>query len=137
MPGTRLAEANPERVSMNLQQMDQVPYLLDQHCRAAVLDALRQVCLQRGWSLFAAHVRTNHVHAVVEADARPEKIMHAFKSYASRNLNRLRVDEPDRRRWARHGSTRWLWRDEDVQKAICYVVSGQGEAMEVYRVEWL
>ena len=135
VPGTRLAEASPERVAMKRQQMHQVPYLLDGDRRPTVLDALREVCLQRGWSLFAAHVRTNHVHAVVEADVRLEKIMHAFKSYASRNLNRLGVDEPDRKRWAPHGSTRWLWKDEDVQKAICYVVSGQGEAMEVHRVE--
>jgi REP element-mobilizing transposase RayT len=135
VPGTRLAEANSERVAMKRQQMDQVPYLLDRHRRAMVLDALCEVCLQRGWSLFAAHVRTNHVHAVVEATVRPEKIMHAFKSYASRNLNRLGVDEPDRKRWARHGSTRWLWKDDDVQQAICYVVSGQGEAMEVHLVE--
>jgi hypothetical protein len=63
--------------------------------------------------------------------------MHAFKSYASRNLNRLGADEPDRKRWARHGSTRWLWNDEDVPKAICYVVSGQGAAMEVHRIELL
>jgi hypothetical protein len=42
---------------------------------------------------------------------------------------------PDRKRSARHGSTRWLWKDEDVQKAIGYVVSQQGEAMEVHRVE--
>jgi hypothetical protein len=72
------------------------------------------------------------VHAVVEADVRPEKIMHAFKSYASRSLNRLGIDGLERKRWARHGSTRWLWKDEDVQEAICYVVSGQGEPMEVY-----
>ena len=61
--------------------------------------------------------------------------MHAFKSYASRNLNRLGIDEPDRRRWARHGSTRWLWKDRDVREAIRYVVEGQGEPMEVHRVE--
>jgi REP element-mobilizing transposase RayT len=93
--------------------------------------------LQRGWGLLAAHVRTNHVHAVVEADVRPEKVMNSFKSYASRNLNGVGVDEPDRKRWARHGSTRWLWKDEDVEKAICYVVSGQGEPMEVHQVELL
>jgi len=108
VPGTRLAEANPERVAMKRQQMDQVPHLLDRHRRATVRDALREVCLQRAWSLFAAHARTNQVHAVVEADVQPEKIMHAFKSYASRNLNRRGVDEPDRKRSACHGSTRWL-----------------------------
>jgi REP element-mobilizing transposase RayT len=111
VPGSRLAEANPERVAVKRLQMDQAPYLLDRHRRATVLDALREVCLHCGWSLWAAHVRTNHVHAVVEAEVRPEKIMHAFKSYASRNLNRLGIDELGRKRWARHGSTRWLWKD--------------------------
>jgi hypothetical protein len=75
--------------------------------------------------------------AVVEADVRSEKIMHAFKSYAGRNLNRLGIDERDRKRWARHGSTRWLWKDRDVREgeAIRYVVEGQGEPMEVHRSE--
>jgi hypothetical protein len=64
-------------------------------------------------------------------------VMNTFKSYASRSLNRLGVDEPNRKRWSRHGSTRWLWKDEDVQEAIRYVVSGQGEAMQVYLAELL
>ena len=136
VPARRLVEANPERVAVKRQQMDQAPYCLDRDRRAAVLDALREVCLQRGWSLWAARVRTNHVHVVVEADVRPEKVMNAFKSYASRGLNRLEIDGPDRKRWARHGSTRWLWKDEDVQEAIRYVVSGQGEPMEVYLTDW-
>jgi REP element-mobilizing transposase RayT len=89
------------------------------------------------WVLLAAHVRTNHVHVVVEANIRPEMAMNAFKAYASRSLNRLGSDEPDRKRWARHGSTRWLWKDEDVQAAIQYVVSIQGEPMEVYLGDWL
>jgi len=130
--GSRFVEANPERVAVKRQQMDQTPYCLDRDRRAAVLGALREVCSHRNWNLWAAHVRTNHVHAVVEADVRPEMVMNTFKSYASRGLNRLGSDEPDRKRWARHGSTRWLWKDEDVREAIRYVVEGQGEAMEVY-----
>jgi REP element-mobilizing transposase RayT len=133
--GSRLAEANPARVAVKRQQMDQAPYWLDRDRRVLVLDALREVCLHRNWSLWAAHVRTNHVHAVVEAEVRPEMIMNTFKSYASLGLNRLGVDEPNRKRWARHGSTRWLWQDRDVQEAIRYVVSGQGEPMEVYLAE--
>jgi len=131
-PGSRLAEANSERVAVMQQLMEQRPYCLDRDRRARVLDALREVCVHRGWSLLAAHVRTNHVHVVVEAEVRPETIMNTFKSYASRGLNRLGLDGPDRKRWARHGSTRWLWRDHDVQEAIQYVVSRQGEPMEVY-----
>jgi hypothetical protein len=82
-------------------------------------------------------VRTNHAHIVVEADVRPEMLMNAFKSYASRGLNRLGSDEPDRKRWARHGSTLWLWKDEDGQEAIRYVVSEQGEPMVVYLADSL
>src|SRR4051794_23299374 len=126
VPGNRLAETNPERVAVMRKQMDQVPYLLDKDRRVTVLNALREVCFHRGWSFWAAHVRTNHVHAVVEADVPPEKVMHAFKSYASRSLNRLGIDGTDRKRWARHGSTRWLWKDEDVKEAIRYIVFGQG-----------
>ena len=135
--GSRLAEANPERAAVKREQMDQAPYWLNRERTATVLNALREVCLHRSWSLWAAHVRTNHVHAVVEADVRPEMVMNTFKSYASRGLNRLGSDKPNRKRWARHGSTRWLWKNEDVQEAIRYVVSGQGEPMEVYRADLL
>ncbi len=108
------------------------PLSLDETRRASVLEALRNVCSHLGWDLLAAHVRTNHVHAIVEADARPERVMNAFKSYASRCLNRLGFDGPERKRWARHGSTRWLWKDEDVRNAIRYVVEEQGEPMAVF-----
>jgi REP element-mobilizing transposase RayT len=132
LPGTRLAEASPDRIEIKRQQMDQEPYSLDQARRAVILAALRDVCLHRKWRLLAAHIRTNHVHVVVEAEARPEIAMHAFKSYSSRDLNRLGFDQPNRKRWARHRSTRWLWKDEDVRETVRYVVSGQGEPMEVY-----
>ena len=114
--------------------MNQAPYSLDPDSRAAVVEALREVCVQRGWNLLAAHVRTNHVHVIVEAEVRPERVMNDFKSYASRALNRLGRDGPDRKRWARHGSTRWLWRDQDVQEAIRYAVEEQGEPMALFVV---
>ena len=82
--------------------------------------------------MLAAHVRSNHVHVIVEAGIRPERIMNEFKSYASRALNQLTSEEPDRKRWARHGSTRWLWKDEDVRKALRYVIDEQGEPMALF-----
>ena len=33
---------------------------------------------------------------------------------------------------ARHGSTRYLWKDEEVVNAVRYVVYQQGETMAVY-----
>ena len=55
--------------------------------------------------------------------------MSDFKAYASRALNRLDGDGPARKRWARHGSTRWLWNDQEVGEATRYVVDEQGEPM--------
>jgi REP element-mobilizing transposase RayT len=112
--------------------MKQAPFKLDGDEREVVLESLKEVCLYRKWGLLAAHVRANHVHIVVEAEVRPEMGMNAFKSYASRSLNRIECDEPDRKRWARHGSTRWLWKERDVREAIRYVVEDQGESMAVF-----
>ena len=104
LAGSRLLEDDPHRESAELQRMQQEPYLLDSGARAAVLESMREVCLNRRWVFLAAHVRTNHVHVVVDAEARPEEVMNAFKSYASRALNS--VEGGGRKRWARHGSTR-------------------------------
>mgnify|MGYP000055549179 CR=1 FL=1 len=83
-------------------------------------------------TLLAVHVRSNHVHMIVEAETQPERIMNEFKSYASRELNQLTSERPDRKRWARHGSTRWLWKDEDVRHALQYVIDQQGEPMALF-----
>jgi REP element-mobilizing transposase RayT len=112
--------------------MDQAPYNLDQSRRDAVLEAIREVCAHRGWSLLAAHVRSNHVHTVVEAQVPPERVMHDFKTYASRRLNGMMLEKLNRKRWARHGSTRWLSKPQHVAAAIQYVVGEQRDAMSVF-----
>jgi len=132
LPGSRLLDADEKRATAARQLMPQPPYLLDSRRRKLVLSALQEVCVNRDWVLLAAHVRTNHVHAVVQAETHPEKIMNDFKAYASRRLNRSSLDEAERRRWARHGSTRYLSRQQQVSAAIRYVVDDQGEPMEVF-----
>ena len=112
--------------------MLQDPYVLDAVARPVVLAAIHRHCAYRGWNLLAAHVRSNHVHILVEAETQPERIMNEFKSYASRELNQLTSERPDRKRWARHGSTRWLWKDQDVRHALQYVIDEQGEPMALF-----
>jgi REP element-mobilizing transposase RayT len=130
--GSRLLKGDPQRVLAERQRMDQPPYDMDRNRREAVLAAVRERCADRQWSLLAAHARSTHVHIVVDADAPPERIMNDLKSFASRFLNRLGLDEPSRKRWARHGSTRWLQKQESVSAAIRYVVDEQGDPMAVY-----
>jgi len=132
LPGTPLVEPDEIRANAERQKMDQPLFLLDAEGRAAVLDTLHEVCASRGWTLFAAHVRANHVHAVVEAGVLPEFVMNTFKAYASRRLNVASRCEIARKRWSRHGSTRWLWNEQDVRAALQYVVEEQGEPMAVF-----
>jgi hypothetical protein len=60
--------------------------------------------------------------------------MNAIKAYSSRALSEYAQDGPDRRRWARHGSMRYLWTGDAVRAAVHYVVWEQGEPMEVYEM---
>jgi REP element-mobilizing transposase RayT len=132
VPGTAVLELDLSRAAAERERMDQAPYILDQPRRDAVLQAIQAVCTHRGWSLLAAHVRSTHVHTVVDSEATPERVMTDFKAYASRGLNRLSLDQPGRKRWTRHGSTRWLWKTEHIAAAVEYVVDEQGSAMSVF-----
>jgi REP element-mobilizing transposase RayT len=135
MRGTPLLPADSERLAFATERMMQHPYHLDQLRRDVVLSAIRQVCAHRGWNLLAAHVRSNHVHVVVEAEVSPDQAMSDFKIYASRRLNQLNLDEPSRKRWARHGSTRWLQKPQQVSAAMQYVIAEQGEPMSVFECQ--
>jgi hypothetical protein len=76
-----------------------------------------------------------HIHVVVEAGVAPEQVMTILKAYASRALNQAGLDGADCKRWTRHGSTRYLWRNADVIEAIEYVVRKQGEPLEVFEAK--
>ena len=112
-----------------LSRMRHQPCLLSEPARQVVLGCILEVCSVRGWNLLAAHVRSNHVHAVLEADAVPEKVLLDFKVISSRTLNDL---EGKKRRWARHGSTRYLWTKAEIDRAVRYVVCEQGAPMARY-----
>jgi REP element-mobilizing transposase RayT len=132
IPGSRMVEGAKMRIVAELSRMDQPAYRMENSRRQVVLASFVERCADRQWTLLAAHVRTNHAHVVVEAEARPERVMNDLKSYASRRLNQLGFDDRDRKRWARHGSTRWLWNRDSVLAALRYVVDGQGDPMAVY-----
>jgi hypothetical protein len=63
--GSPLLEPDSQRVIVERREMLQDPYVLDQMRRAVVLAAIQRHCVLRGWNLLAAHVRSNHVHAIV------------------------------------------------------------------------
>ena len=126
-PDLRRNRARPER-------LDQLPYELDELRRDAVLDAIRGHCDFRGWTLHAAHVRSNHVHVIVSAAIAPERLLNDLKSYISRRMNERGLDASQRKRWTRHGSTRYIWTKEALAEKVTYVVHQQGKPMSVFFV---
>jgi REP element-mobilizing transposase RayT len=127
-----LADTDPERAFIERTHLREPANTIPAEQREIVLQSIREVCTHRGWTLHAVHVRSTHVHVVVDGEVRPEAMMNAFKAYASRALNHSGVDGGSTTRWARHGSTRWLWDKIHVNAAVEYVVKGQGEPMAVF-----
>jgi REP element-mobilizing transposase RayT len=132
VPGTPLLAVDPAFEAANRQRLRQEPCLLDAPRRAVVLRTIREVAAHRGWKLWAIHVRTNHVHIVVTATPKPEKVMADFKAWASRRLREVCGEPADRDRWTQHGSTRYLNKEASLAAAIAYVVDEQGEALACF-----
>jgi len=130
--GSPSLSLNQQREKSARSRMRFQPYLLDAAQRNIVLKVIKEVCVYREWVLLAAHVRTNHVHLVIHALTSPENILNAIKAYSSRALNCSGIEVSGIRRWTRHGSTRYLWKAEEVETTIQYVVHEQGIPMAVF-----
>jgi len=102
-------------------------FILDGPCRETVDIAIRNVCQIRKYFLHAANVRTNHCHTVVTAQNKPESILNAFKANATRELRHLGLVDKEQQVWSRGGSTRYLWKPLHLDRAIDYVLYGQGD----------
>lgn len=74
---------NEQRRQYNLRLLAQPAAKLSSKARTTVELAIRETCDVRKWALWAFNVRTNHVHTVVSANAKPERIRSAFKANAT------------------------------------------------------
>ncbi len=95
---------------------------LSSEAREIVRAAIVETCAHRVWPLHALVVERTHVHAVISASTRPEKMMQDLKSWTTRHL-RARghlVEHPHP--WAEHGSTEYLFTPKNVLGAIEYVL---------------
>jgi REP element-mobilizing transposase RayT len=125
--GTERIAPNTEFKSRMRENLDEPEFLLNGKQRSTVEKAIRHVCEFRGYVLIAINVRTNHVHIVISAAAKPETIINAFKSNATRELRAAGLVGKDKSVWSRGGSRRYLWKPHHVEAAVSYVVSGQGD----------
>ena len=103
------------------------PLILSPRQRRIVDEAIRETCRIRKWSLLALNARTNHIHVVVTAHKEPELVLNAFKANATRRLREEGQWGYPSSPWAFKGSTRRLWNQKSVERAIDYVLYGQGD----------
>lgn len=131
-PGEALLQPNRGLLGYRTQQLRHGAVTLDARCRAAVEQTIREVCRHRNWPLQALNVRSNHVHVVVAAATKPERIMNSFKSWATRRLREAQLIGPNTKLWSRHGSTRYLWNQNALEAACLYTEDGQGENLALH-----
>jgi len=119
--------ANPKLKNEMSDEIKQKPFLLQKNQRIIVEKAIAEVCKYRDYALKAINVRSNHAHVVVSAQVKPELVIDAFKSYATRRLRENFSLERETKVWARGRSRRYLWKPRHVALAIEYVLYGQGD----------
>ena len=100
---------------------------IQRHCVEA---AARETCDIRGWHLHAINVRTNHVHVVVSiGEKKPELALNAFKANATRQMRQDACWQREHSPWVDKGSKRNLWNERSIERAIDYVINGQGDEL--------
>src|SRR5437588_9785803 len=98
--------------------------------RDSVEKAVRETCALRDWLLRAINVRTNHAHIVVSiGNTKPERALNAFKSNATRRMKLDGCWSQAYSPWADKGSKRHLWNERSIERAIDYVINGQGDEL--------
>ena len=124
--GTAYAPADRSRSDAARRRMRHAPVVLNEAARAVVHETIAAHCDHRGWELCAVNVRSNHVHVVVGyAGCKPETVMGELKARCSRRLHEAGLIASDQPVWTVHGSTRYLWNEQDVRGAAEYVLEGQ------------
>ena len=125
--GTPKISPNKNLTSRMLENRTDAPFVFNGPQRGVVETAIRNVCRLRGYGLAAINVRTNHVHSVVSSSKKPESIIIALKSNVTRELKEAGLISNDQPAWSRGGSRRYLWKPHHMERAVAYVVEGQGE----------
>lgn len=119
---------NPAWLNQARRLMAEPEFTLGPQDRALVLSCVRETCSYRAWDLVCVHVRTNHVHTVLQTNI---PIEHAMSYLKARATFVLKTRYRDRQRfWTKHGSTRYLWNHVSLAAAVDYVMNQQGAPME-------
>lgn len=128
--GASRVEHRPARKTYEISMLNREPVLLDAQMRHSVEHAIRETCEKRGWKLRAVNVRTNHAHSVVSTgQLNADSVLAAFKANATRVMREYGCWSSAETPWVKKGSRRYLWNENSVDRAVDYVLFGQGDEL--------
>ena len=119
-----------------IENLREEAFILNNEQRNAVLSGIVFACKKYEWRLYAAHVRSNHVHLVLKTEADPDRAMIQIKAYGTRFLKKNNLQKNGLKYWARGGSIKFIWAPEYLYPAMHYVIEEQGERMSCYYEAW-
>ncbi|MCC9602503.1 transposase [Stieleria sp. JC731] len=95
--------------------------LLNDHHRLVVAETIERHCRQRGWKLWVANSRTNHVHAVVSAtNCSGARVRDQLKAYCTRLLRVNDARFQKRPVWSRGGDWQCVNSEDDLATVVSY-----------------
>lgn len=107
-------------------------FVLNPEERKTVLQSIIDTCHHAQWHLYAAHVRTNHMHVIVKSEKAPEKIAISLKAFATRYLKEKHLGLKRNKFWSQGASTRYIYQSDFLFRAIQYTIEEQGKEMAFY-----
>ena len=128
--GTPMLPPSELRLSRDRRLMKQAPVNLNARRRRSVELSIRATCSIQQWMLWKLNVRSNHVHAVISANKNPGAVLTALKANATRWMREASCWDSDQTPWARGGSKKYLWNEQQLNDAIAYVELGQGMPLD-------
>jgi REP element-mobilizing transposase RayT len=106
------------------------PYVLERQHRKLILETICRTCKTRNWPLLAAHIRTTHLHLILDTPTAPERSLGELKRACTKALRAASLATADDRIWANYSHIRILSSRYAITKAIDYVLNGQGAPMD-------
>ncbi len=125
IPGTPMIEPDSSRVQFEMSRLKQPPVRFNLKQRQTIQSTMVEIINYNTWQLHAINVRVEHIHVVLTAQKSPEKIMNQFKSWSTRKMRENNLWKSKKSPWSRHGSTRYLWNEKEINDACKYVLYGQ------------
>ena len=128
--GSKRLDDQPNFYAYHQTQLSSPPVILEAAQRQVVRDTIIKHCDVRHWRPYALHVRTNHVHVVVNADKPIEQVSKELKGWPKRVLGDHGFKPP--KVWTGGSSKVFIFTEAKLREKIHYVVYEQGEMMAYY-----